>query len=119
MGRCDQENIKRLQKVKNFAVRIVTDAHKFEHFTPYLIDLYWLPVAIRLEVRDIIMTYKSLNGNVRNKDKLQLPLCRTTTAYRSFKYSDTFLWNSLPKNIGDNSSSILKNNESCFLYIFN
>ena len=72
MSRCDQENIKRLQKVKNFAVRIVTDAHKFEHFTPYLIDLYWLPVAIRLEVRDIIMTYKSLNGlNLRFHKKIR------------------------------------------------
>ena len=57
-----KKNIKRLEKVQNFAVRIVTDAHKFEYFTLYLIDLYWLPVAIRLEFRDIFMTYKSLNG---------------------------------------------------------
>ena len=67
-----KKNIKRLQKVQNFAVRIVTDAHKFEYFTPYLIDLYWLPVAIRLEVRDIIMTYKSLNGlNLRFHNKIR------------------------------------------------
>lgn len=56
-----------LKEVQNFAVQIVTGARKFEHFTPYLKDLYWLPVAIHLELRDIIMTYKSLNGlNLRN-----------------------------------------------------
>ena len=67
-----KKNTKRLQKVQNFAVRIVTDAHKLEHFTLYLIDLYWVPVAIRLEVRDIIMTYKSLDGlNLRFHNKIR------------------------------------------------
>ena len=115
-----KKNIERLQKVQNFAVRIVTGARKFEHITPYLKDLNWLPVAMQLEVRDIIMTYKSLNGltlrnvfttrseiyegNTRNKDKLHVPLCRTTTAQPSFKYRGTSLWNSLPKNIRDISS---------------
>ena len=53
---------------------------------------------MQLDVRDIIMTYKSLNdltlrnvfttrsdiyeGNTRNKDKLQVPLCRRRTAHR-------------------------------------
>ena len=90
-----KKNIERLQRLQNFAV---TGARKFEHITPYLKDLYWLPVAMQLEVRDIIMTYKSLNGltlrnafttrsdiyegNTRNKDKRRVPLCRTTTAHR-------------------------------------
>ena len=102
-----KNNIERLQKVQNFSVRIVTGARKFEHITPYLKDLNWLPVAMQLEVRDIIMTYKSLNGltlrnvfttrseiyegSTRNKDKLHAPLCRTTTAQRSFKYRGTSL----------------------------
>ena len=30
-----KKNIERLQKVQNFAVRIVTGARKFEHITPY------------------------------------------------------------------------------------
>ena len=115
-----KKNIERLQKVQNFAVRIVTGTHKFEHITPYLKDLRWLPLAMQLEVRDTIMTYKSLNGltlrnflttrseiyegNTRNKDKLHVPLYRTTTAERSFKYRGTSLWNSLPKEIRDISS---------------
>ena len=77
---------------------IVTDARKFEHITPYLKDLYWLLGAMQLDVRDVIMTYKILNdltlrnvfttrskiyeGNTRDKDKLQVPLCRRRTAHR-------------------------------------
>ena len=115
-----KKNIERLQKVQNFAARIVTGTRKFEHITPYLKDLRWLPVAMQLEVRDTIMTYKSLNGltlrnffttrseiyegNTRNKDKLHVPLCRTTTGQRSFKYRGTSLWNSLPKEIRNISS---------------
>lgn len=53
-----KKNIEKLQKVQNFALRIVTGARKFEHITPYLKDLYWLPVAVQLEVRYIFMTYK-------------------------------------------------------------
>ena len=87
--------IARLQEVQNL---ISCADRKFEHITPYLKDLYWLPVAMQLQVRDIIMTYKSLNGftlrnvfttrseiyegNTRNKDKLQVPLCRTATVNR-------------------------------------
>ena len=33
----------------------------FQYITPYFKDLYWLPVAMQVEVRDVIMTYKSLN----------------------------------------------------------
>ena len=98
MGGVTKKNIERLQKVQNFAGRIVTGARKFEQFTPYLKDLYWLPVAVQLEVRDITMTYKSLNGlilrnvftttseiyegNTRNTEELLVLLCRTTTAHR-------------------------------------
>ena len=53
-----KKNIERRAKVHNFALRIVNGARKFEHITPYLKDLYWLPVAVQLEVRYIFMTYK-------------------------------------------------------------
>lgn len=98
MGSVTKKNIERPQKVQNLSGRNVTGARKFEHITRYSKDLYSLPVAVQLEVRDIIMTYKSLNGlilrnifttaseiyeeNTRNKEKLQVPLCRTTTAHR-------------------------------------
>ena len=49
-----KKNVARLQKVQNFAARIVTGAGKYEHITPMSKELHWLPVAKQLEVRDIL-----------------------------------------------------------------
>ncbi len=43
-----ETNIGKLQCVQNFAARIVTGTKKFEHITPILKDLKWLPVAMEL-----------------------------------------------------------------------
>ena len=40
-----KKNIARLQKVRNFAARIVTGARKYYPITPMLKELHWLPVA--------------------------------------------------------------------------
>ena len=40
--------LNRLQLVQNRAVRIVTFTKKYEHITPSLIDLDWLPVEYRI-----------------------------------------------------------------------
>ena len=39
------KDIARLQKVQNFAVRIVTGARRYDHITPMVKKLHWLPVA--------------------------------------------------------------------------
>ena len=36
------------------------------------------------------------NRNTRNRDRLHIPLCRTTAGQRAFTFRDQRLWNSLP-----------------------
>ena len=57
-----KKNIARFPKVQNFVARIVTGARKYEHITPMLKELHWLPVAKQLEVRDILMAFKCITG---------------------------------------------------------
>jgi hypothetical protein len=38
------KNIKKLQTVQNFAARIITKVRKFDHITPSLQELNWLPI---------------------------------------------------------------------------
>ena len=57
-----KKNIDTLQKVQNFAARVVTDTRKFDHITPVLTQLNWLSVTNTLDFKDAIMTYKCLNG---------------------------------------------------------
>ena len=46
-----QSNLDKLQAVHNFACRIVSGAGKFDHITPLLKDLRWLPVKQQLYFR--------------------------------------------------------------------
>ena len=39
--------IRKLQGVQNAAARLITGTRKFEHITPILRDLHWLPVHQR------------------------------------------------------------------------
>ena len=45
---CRKMRLKKLQYVQNTAARIVTQTRKFDHITPVLFDLHWLPVSYRI-----------------------------------------------------------------------
>ena len=100
-----KENLQKLQLVQNFAARVLTDTKKFDHISPVLRELEWPSIKDQLLVRDTSQAYKIVNGlapmylssklskrsdthhyNTRKKDNLNLPLCRTVTAQRSFNY---------------------------------
>ena len=115
-----KKNIARLQKVQNFAARIVTGARKYDHITPMVKELHWLPVAKQLEVRDTLMAFKCIKGlappslcnkftarsqvhtrNTRNEDKLNIPFFRSATGQQSFSYRAAQLWNDLPESLAN------------------
>ena len=57
-----KKNVSKLQSVQNFAARVVTGSRKFEHITPVLRDLNWLPVSSMLKCTVGILTFKCVNG---------------------------------------------------------
>ena len=44
-------NINRLQRIQNSAARIVTNTRKYDHITPILQKLHWLPVRQRIHFK--------------------------------------------------------------------
>ena len=40
--------VKKLQQIQNIASRYVTGARKYDHITPILVQLHWLPVSDRV-----------------------------------------------------------------------
>ena len=56
----------RKQGVQNFAARIVSGTRKFDHVSPALKDLRWTPVKSHLYLRDAILAFKSMTGQVPN-----------------------------------------------------
>ena len=52
--------VKKLQQIQNIAARYVTGARKYDHITPVLVQLHWLPVLYRIVFKHLFV-YKSLN----------------------------------------------------------
>ena len=53
--------LKKLQMVQNAAAKIISGARKYDHVTPLLRKLYWLPVKERLEFKILYLTFEALN----------------------------------------------------------
>lgn len=59
------KNFARLRAVQNFVAWVGTGARKFDHITPTLKQLHWLPIAQQLKVSDAVTALKCLNGLAR------------------------------------------------------
>ena len=109
--------------MQNFAARVLTDTKKFDHISPVLRELGWPTIKDQLLVRDTTQLYKIVNGltslylnsklskqsdahhyNTRKRDNLNLPLCRTVTAQRSFYYRAVSACNFLTADTRNNPS---------------
>lgn len=56
-----QSYINCLQTVQNAAARLQTGTRKYEHITPILLSLHWLPVCFRIEFKILLFVFKVLN----------------------------------------------------------
>ena len=52
----------KLQRVQNAAARLVTSTRKYDHITPILCELHWLPVKFRIHFKIFLLTFKALHG---------------------------------------------------------
>ncbi len=53
----------------NSVVQLISGDKKFEHITPTLKNLHWLPVDKRILFKLSCMTYKALNGQAALPDQ--------------------------------------------------
>ena len=51
----------KIQRIQNYAARILTNTGKFSHITPVLKELHWLPVKYRIKFKILITTFKCLH----------------------------------------------------------
>lgn len=51
----------RLQVVQNAAARFLKGKRKFDHATPLLRSLHWLPINFRIDFKILLLVFKSLN----------------------------------------------------------
>ena len=111
----------KLQTVQNAAARVVTGTRKFDHITPVLRQLHWLPVRQRITFKMAMITFMCLRGlapsyladvcnpvsfvvgrwqlRLANSGALIVPRTRTTIGRRDFAVAGLATWNSLPVNL--------------------
>ena len=104
-----------------FTARLVTRETEFQHITPIVKRLHWLPVSKSTEFKIPLITFKALNDlapqyitdilqaylpskTLRSATKKLLvvpPANLVKYGERSFSYVGPKLWNELPDNIRD------------------
>ena len=119
----------RLQKVQNNAARVVSGSKKYDHITPVLKDLHWLPIRKRIEFKILLLTFKCMQGcaplylrkllvkqaktrtlRSNTKNLLQIPLTNLKRfGDRAFCAYAPRLWNELPDNIKAADTSSVQN----------
>ncbi len=57
LGACPASSINKLQIVQN----VLTRSRKYEHITPILQSLHWLPIKFRISYKILLLAYKALN----------------------------------------------------------
>ena len=55
--------IQPLQKIQNFAARLVLLAPRHHHATPLLEKLHWLPISERIKYKVACMCFSAINGS--------------------------------------------------------
>ena len=131
-------NINKLQKVQNSAARLIFRIKKYDHITPYLRELHWLPIYWRIQFKISLLCFKSftdpkfpsyiselldiyhpkrcLRSSSDNR-LLNIPKCNTTFGKRSFSYSAPSTWNALPFTLRHSASeSIFKKSLKTYLF---
>ena len=114
--------ISKLQRVQNAAARLIMDITKFSHVPPVLYELHCLSIAYRINLKILILTFKSIHGlapsylcdliKVKQESSYSLrpksllwavprKIIRPTFAGRSFTFPAPALWNSLPADLRD------------------
>jgi hypothetical protein len=113
--------LKKLQYVQNAAARLISRTRKFDHISPVLRDLHWLPIRHRVDFKIATLVFKCLHGlappyladdiiplasipgrrllRSSSTQTLSVPPARTVYGSRCFSVYGPTVWNSLPAEL--------------------
>ena len=115
----------RLQSIQNNAARLIFRSSRFEHASPLLCSLHWLPVRERIEYKLSALTFSIVSGSAPEylsellqtykpsrhlRSSADSRLCRIPTfktksyGERSFSFQAPSIWNNLPLTLRHSES---------------
>ena len=138
---CKKSSIQCLQRLQNYAARVICKVSKYGHITPILKELHWLPVLARIEYKLLTLAFKCVHDKapkylselilrrvpsrpgLRSLNNISLFVPKTisradkSTADRAFSSSTFKLWNTLPSEIRNTRTIIdFKRKVKTFLF---
>ena len=87
---CYSTELQKLQTVQNTAARLICNMNKFDHITPILVKLHWLPVRYRKNFKILLITFKVIRG-LATKYLSELLTCKTKCIYNLRSTSEILL----------------------------
>ena len=128
---------RRLQAVQNAAARLITNTRRFEHITPVLQQLHWLPVRQRVQFKIAVLAYEALHDLLylriwRKIANLCLSLgadncvrqtsltqwTNTRLGDRSFAAAEPRVWNSLPTQLRESDITLGQFRRTLKMHLF-
>ena len=129
--------LRKLQSVLNAAARLVSGRRKYDHISPVLKDLHWLPIRQRIKFKLLLLVFKSINGMAPEYMKKKILLKKdnglrssgqnllivprvNTKSYgdRRFSVAGPKYWNLLPRSLRLTTSlDTFKSKLKTFLFI--
>ena len=129
--------LSKLQRVQNTAARLITRKRKYDHITPELMALHWLPIKYRCRYKLLLYTFKVLTErapvylqelltihvptrSLRSENSMLLSkprVCTKTFGEKQFDRAASTLWNNLPSSIRhEQSMGIFKKQLKTYLF---
>ena len=113
------DQLNRLQRIQNCAARLIMKKRKYDHITPVIYELHWLPLEFRIQYKLAVLAFRHFEGTLPTY--LSAMLCtyeparslRSSTerllksprvnlksaGERSFHFAAPAVWNSLPNSL--------------------
>ena len=131
-----KSNLQKLQRIQNSLARAISKTSKYDHITPVLKNLHWLPVEFRIKFKTSLLVYKTLQfgqpqylKSMLNPPRhcystrfssslLEVPRTNTELGKRAFSVAGPKTWNSLPSFVRSaNSLSVFKSKLKTHLFL--
>jgi hypothetical protein len=135
-----ESTIRPLQRVQNAAARLITDTKPWDHITPVLYNLHWLPVKQRIFYKLCLQMHmihtsqcpdymadmvqltatSSMRPGLRSASQLlyRKPALKTKFGERSFSHAGPAAWNTLPGYLqSDLNTKSFKKNLKTYLFL--
>ena len=61
--RLPKQELDKLQRIQNTAAQLITGTKHYEHITPALRELHWLPIELLITFKLLLITFKIIHGH--------------------------------------------------------